>query len=174
MRRPEVHTGVSADESQLDGSLSAFGAGRATQKQNMKHARSKAGTPWAAQVQMLNPVQRSARDSEATSAASASAAVFDGCASEYRRRMTNGASCWAEPIKREPCTKPVPAVPAKELLPQTSERSALSGIRQVGFSAGDSRPDALRARLGRPTVLCSTAQRDAVLIDTGSCRTARC
>lgn len=32
--------------------------------------------------------------------------------------MTNRASCWAEPIKREPCTKPVPAVPAKELLPR--------------------------------------------------------
>lgn len=74
---------MSADESQLDGYISASEAGRATQKQNMKHARSRAGTAWA-QVQMLNPVRRPARDSEATSAASASAAVFDACASEYR------------------------------------------------------------------------------------------
>lgn len=84
MRQPELPTGISADESQLDGSLSASEAGRATQKQNMKLARRKAGIAWAAQVQMLNPVRRPARDSEATSAASASAAVFDVCASESR------------------------------------------------------------------------------------------
>lgn len=125
--------GISADQRQLAGYLSALGAGRATQKQNMKHARSRAGTAWAAQVQMLNPVRRPARDGEATPAASASAAVFDAGASEYRRRMTNRSSCWAEPIKREPCAQPVPAVPAKELLPRTSERSALSGTGKWGF-----------------------------------------
>lgn len=86
--------------------------------------------------------------------------------------MTNRASCQTEPIKREPWAKSVPAVPAEEL--PSSERNALHGTRQVGFSAGNSRPCALNARLGRASVLYSTAQCDAVLVDTGSCRTMRC
>lgn len=81
-RRPELLTGISGDESRLDGSFSASEAGRESPKQNMKQARPKAGTGCAAQVQNFRCWTRD-EGQLATSAASASAAVFDG-ASEYR------------------------------------------------------------------------------------------